>query len=693
MEIFSWLGYACALFSYLALLMLMSIANTGNQKSKLTHKSLILFTLSGVHWSIAYLTTNLSFSSNWWLNWAESLRIISIGLLLISLLNRKTTSYLSLIKKPSCIIIFSTAVIFPILAAYQLVSSAWFYIGYLAMTVALLILLEILFRQAKAALWGLKPIILAFGALLIYDFIVFSDASLIAHVDKDMWLARGYLHAFLAPLLLWSIKRSKTLGIQVYISREMVFQSSLLLSSGVYLCLMAITGYYIKSIESQWSSMIQVIFIVLAFVVLFALFISEGLKRNIRVFLEKNFFANRFDYRVQWLNLTNQLNTPLNSTQNFYDRSLDVLINSIQYDQGALYKLNNQQLECVATKNIVSHCHSRANKPILLKPVLDYIKQKHWVIDLKDYQQHPAKYPQLVIDKTLISECPFHVIVPIYQQEKLWGLVCLNNSAGDLLHFNWEIRDYMTVVTNQVGHYIFQHEANQVVTENAQFAAFSRMSAFVIHDLKNVLAQINMILSNAQKHKHNPEFIDDTFETLGYTKQRMEKMLAQLMNKTNDEQQIKNTVEITQLLSQLINERCSNLQPEPKIITEQTAELALDTEKFSNVLYHLIDNAQHATDDSGKVEISIETEPEVVRIIIKDTGCGMSTEFIRNKLFKPFETTKGNAGMGIGAHDAKLYIEQLGGVISVNSVESKGSEFIIELPNMPTTGEIQQGLY
>lgn len=680
MEIFSWLGYLCALFSYLALLLLMGIASKGSQKNNLTHKALILFTISGAHWSVAYLSTNLTINTSWWLNWAESFRVIAIGLLLISLLNQQTTRYLSLLKKPSCIIISSAAIIMPILAAYQVVTPAWFYIGYLGMTVALLILLEILFRQAKSALWGLKPIILAFGALLVYDFIVFSDASLIAHVDKDMWLARGYLHAFLAPLLLWSIKRSKSLGIQVYISREMVFQSSLLLSSGVYLCLMAITGYYIKSIESQWSSMLQVIFIVLAFVVLFALFISENLKRNIKVFLEKNFFANRFDYRVQWLNLTNQLNTPLTGTQNFYERSLDVLINSVQYNQGALYKLNNRQLECIATDNTLTNSNQQAVAHTLLTPILEYIQQKQWVIDLKDYQQHPSKYPQLTIDKTLINECPFHVVVPIYQQESLWGLVCLNNSNGELLHFNWEIRDYMTVVTNQVGHYIFQHEANQVVTENAQFAAFSRMSAFVIHDLKNVLAQIDMILSNAQKHKDNPEFIDDTFETLGYTKQRMEKMLAQLMNKTTDEQQVKNTVEITQLISQLINERCANMLPTPKIITQQTAELALDTEKFTNVLYHLIDNAQHATEDSGKVEISVEKSLEFIRIAIKDTGCGMSAEFIRNKLFKPFETTKGNAGMGIGAHDAKLYIEQLGGHISVNSEEAKGSEFIIELP-------------
>lgn len=682
MDVLLWLGDATAVFAYFILFLITLTARHKN----LPHKLLLVFSLAGCFWAITHLLIKFEIFTPNLANWAESIRVVTTGLLLFSLLSRQHQKLSSLLKNTMIQSLITLSVLLPLLSSFVIINPAWVFIGYLTLTIALLILLEILYRQAKSALWGLKPLILALGALLTFDFIVFADASLLTTINQDMWLARSYLHTLLVPLILWSVKRSKTLGINIYVSREMVFQSSLLFAAGIYISLMAITGYYIKSIESQWSSMIQVVFIVLAFVVLFALFISEGLKRNIRVFLEKNFFANRFDYRVQWLSLTNQLNTPLNNEQSFYERSLDVLINSIQYNQGALYKLNNRQLECVAKSNISTNCDSQTyNHNLLthdlLNPLVDYIKQKHWVIDLKDYQQHPKRYPDLNLDKSLISTCPFHVLVPIYQQEKLWGLVCLNNSAGDLLHFNWEIRDYMTVVTNQVGHYLFQHEANQVVTENAQFAAFSRMSAFVIHDLKNVLAQIDMILSNAQKHKNNPEFIDDTFETLGYTKQRMEKMLAQLMNKTSDDGQTKNTVEITQLLTQLINERCSNVQPKPEITTQQTAELALDTEKFSNVLYHLIDNAQHATDDDGKVEIRVEAKPDVVRIIIKDTGCGMSAEFIRHKLFKPFETTKGNAGMGIGAHDAKLYIEQLGGYIKVNSVESIGSEFIIELPN------------
>lgn len=55
----------------------------------------------------------------------------------------------------------------------------------------------------------------------------------------------------------------------------------------------------------------------------------------------------------------------------------------------------------------------------------------------------------------------------------------------------------------------------------------------------------------------------------------------------------------------------------------------------------------------------------------------MDQDFIDTRLFKPFDTTKGNAGMGIGAYDAKTYIESIGGKISVQSEPGKGSCFTL----------------
>ena len=62
-----------------------------------------------------------------------------------------------------------------------------------------------------------------------------------------------------------------------------------------------------------------------------------------------------------------------------------------------------------------------------------------------------------------------------------------------------------------------------------------------------------------------------------------------------------------------------------------------------------------------------------------DTGQGMSQEFIRNRLFKPFQTTK-QAGMGIGAYESFQYVQELGGKIEVDSELNHGTKVTILLP-------------
>ena len=209
--------------------------------------------------------------------------------------------------------------------------------------------------------------------------------------------------------------------------------------------------------------------------------------------------------------------------------------------------------------------------------------------------------------------------------------------------------------------------------------AFSRMSAFVVHDLKNVKAQIDMLLKNAQKHRHNPEFIDDAFSTIEAMQSRLGNMLGQLTNKQSNHEQTRRVM-VGELLSQIINERCQTLQPSPALQILQDGQLQVDVERFGNVVFHLIDNAQQATADDGSVKVIVRQSNSNMIIEIADTGCGMTAEFIRDRLFKPFDTTKGNAGMGIGAFDAQTFVQSMLGHWDVKSTVGVGTTFTLQLP-------------
>jgi putative PEP-CTERM system histidine kinase len=258
----------------------------------------------------------------------------------------------------------------------------------------------------------------------------------------------------------------------------------------------------------------------------------------------------------------------------------------------------------------------------------------------------------------------------------------MQGSDNTSKRLNWELRDYLSAVNAQISNFLFHHQAAQELAENAQFAAFTRMSAFIVHDLKNVLAQIDLILSNAEHHKDNPEFIDDTFETLQHTKARMDKMLYQLTQKNVSQDGSDSLVTLSECVKQVVEQRCASFLPAPSVMVSSETPVVLEKDKLCNVIYHLVSNAQQATSEDGNVDIVVELsiDEKYMLINIMDTGSGMSESFIRERLFKPFDTTKGNAGMGIGAFDAKAYLEKIGGQLLVKSELQQGTSFTLRIP-------------
>ncbi len=210
-----------------------------------------------------------------------------------------------------------------------------------------------------------------------------------------------------------------------------------------------------------------------------------------------------------------------------------------------------------------------------------------------------------------------------------------------------------------------------------QFESFNRMSTFVVHDMKNLVSQLSLLISNAEKHKHNPEFQEDMIDTIDYSVQKMKLLLQKLSRRDSVERKM--PLRIADLLQQAVN-AMSNADPKPLLqIIDADLIVFADWERLERVIGHIIQNGIEATPKNGKVTISISRSDECAVILIADTGHGMSVDFIRDRLFKPFDSTK-SAGMGIGVFESREYIHELGGEIRVVSRESIGTSFRITLP-------------
>lgn len=201
----------------------------------------------------------------------------------------------------------------------------------------------------------------------------------------------------------------------------------------------------------------------------------------------------------------------------------------------------------------------------------------------------------------------------------------------------------------------------------------------MVHDLKNLVSQLSLLVSNAEKHKNNPEFQRDMLETVTHSVQRMKLLLQKLSRNATPERTA--PLCIDEVLQQAVVLK-SAFEPTPVLKIEDAGLMVLaDRERLERVVGHIIQNAIEATPKDGRVTIRLtqHDDGDAVIVEISDTGKGMNEEFIRERLFKPFETTK-SAGMGIGAFESREYIRELGGMLEVMSQPPVGTTFKIVLP-------------
>jgi putative PEP-CTERM system histidine kinase len=665
-------GYAISAIGYAFLLLLLLTV----RKSGLAKYLLILATAATCLWSIApFIFTPLSVEK---LLLFDNIKSLFWLLFLASCLKDNFTNIIEVLSRKETWLILTLPIIAMALPYTGINKESWMFLLQTIIALEVLVLLEVIYRQAGDNRWALKPLIVYLAVISVFEFVTFANALMVEQIHINYIAARGYIYSAMIPFLVLAIRRVENWGIEIYISRDIVMHSTLLMVAGGYLFVMAMLGYAVKYFGGEWGATIQVVLIALSLALLVTLFLSMSFRTKIKVFITKHFFANQFDYRHEWLKLTHCLNAK-ESDENVYATALRGFTQAIDYQTGCFIQVKIGELKVLA--NIEKPDLSEDEQIVLLE-FSEFFKAKNWIVDIEELRTKPYVYEELKVNHGLLNGVSFQLVVPIYDDEEFWGMVVMQGSDNTSKKLNWELRDYLTAVNAQISNFLFHQQAAQELAENAQFAAFTRMSAFIVHDLKNVLAQIDLILSNAEQHKDNPEFIDDTFETLLHTKARMDKMLLQLTEKNVLHDGSDSLVSLSECVKQVVEQRCASYFPAANVLVSSETPVVLDKDKFSNVIYHLVSNAQQATSDDGDVDIGIELSADEKHMLINivDTGCGMSEDFIRTRLFKPFDTTKGNAGMGIGAFDAKAYLDKIGGQLLVHSKQQHGTTFTLRIP-------------
>ncbi len=444
--------------------------------------------------------------------------------------------------------------------------------------------------------------------------------------------------------------------------------------AGLLAALIAVLPFY-RSLEPETAQPLAALLIGCAGLPVVALLFSQRLSARARVFLSKHFLPFRYDYREEWLRLIDTLASPEQRLP-LPERAIKSVAQIVGSPAGLLWMRRQAEgpLVCTAGWNtkMWSDASVRADDPTIA-----FMIERQWILDTAELARNPAMYNGLARPAWLEQFPDALLLVPLISNESLIGFMLLLQSSS-AFRLTFEEIDLLRTSGKQVAAHLAQYEADQRLAEAKQFEAFNRLTAFLMHDLKNLIAQQSLVVKNAARHKGNPAFFEDAIATIDNSVARMSKLLQQLQS--GEASGRRSRVRIAPTLQEAV-ERCKDRSPEPQLAeADERLHAQIDRDRFAMVAAHLIRNAQEATGSEGTVAIRAIREGGQAVITIEDDGCGMDPEFIRTRLFRPFDTTKGSKGMGIGAYQARTLVVDSGGTLDVASEPGRGTCITIRLP-------------
>ena len=548
--------------------------------------------------------------------------------------------------------------------------------GVLALSLFGVVLIEQAIRNAPASdRWAIKYVLFGIGACLTFDLVLYASSSAFGVIEPGLWQARGGVNALAALVLALGLRRLSAHRPAAQSSQGVIFYTGTLIAVGLYLVVIAFFAIYVRVVGGTWGASLQALFVACALLALMAALFSSQARARAIVVLAKTFSPYRYDYRVEWLRLTEALSGS-EELQPLAERALRAVIQIVHSPAGGLWMRDEAGAFAPVAGEI-------ATAPEHLAQVDDrwvvFLGAREWILDLSVALPHELRSVEL--PPWLVNNPRVWLVVPLLRAQSLEGFIVAARPLVPSAALTWEDLDLLRAAGRQVAAFLAFERVAQRLAQAHQFEAYNRFAAFMMHDLKNVAAQLGLVVQNAQTHRRKPEFVDDAIATVDNATHRMLRMLAQFGR--GAESNLARRVSVVSVCRQVVARRASS-EPCPELVAPDTAiEVTLDPDRLANVIEHVVRNAQEATPPSGRVTIEVGERNGSVVVAVSDTGCGMDPEFIRDRLFRPFESTKGSQGMGIGAYQTREFVRSAGGRVDVSSTVGKGTTVSIELPLAP----------
>lgn len=537
------------------------------------------------------------------------------------------------------------------------------------------------------------------GVIFAYDLNLYTLHFLIGEANQSLLGIRGAVNALAAPLIYLALRQDGD-G-RFHLSRQAAFQTVSFSMIGLYLIAMSVLAYGLKMTGGDWGQLLQVTFLAVTLIAGALVVLSPRFRAELKVRIARNFYRYRYDYRVEWLGFIDKIDAAQGAAGQapFRERLIEAVATVLDCPGGALLEPTDAGGYQLSTRwgwSSLEAPHIAASSTILMffhetGRIVDFDQLRTEATPTLRGTHRAGSHGMLKLPDWADADRAIWLAIPLIHREKLTAILLLERSiaARDL---NWEDYDLLRTLGRQGASYLAEAETQAQLDEARSFDEYNRRFAFVMHDVKNVVSQLGLVARNAERHADKPEFRADMVATLNGSVAKMNDLLKLMSRETGGRggsaaaEEVASQVDVARILTVV----AAALRRQHAALdidgAESPALVAGDASRLEAMLTHLVQNAVDASTPDAPIRLSLERIGDELRIGISDTGHGMSRNFIRDELFKPFRSTK-EGGFGIGAFEAREIARAHGGRLEVDSRPGEGSSFIIFLPALPETGE------
>jgi putative PEP-CTERM system histidine kinase len=549
---------------------------------------------------------------------------------------------------------------------------------------ALVLVHNVYGQAAPASRSQIRLATLGLALIWIYDLNLYTIAYLTSGVPLRLMAWRGLAVALTAPM--FGLAAREESGWRIRLSRAATFQSISLLAICAYFALMAIVASALRGSGVDWSAALMIAVLAIMTLAAMVLLPSARARGWFKVKLAKHLFEHRYDYRAEWLRFTETLGRAGPDAPPLGERIVKAFADVVDAPGGLLLVDDRGSLAIAASWNwrgATPPSSSVGDSAAFWNA----IEARARILEFEALRQGwaNARDRDLPVPDWLIEDQSLFAGVPLLHRQRLVGMVIL--AAPEYRRpLDWEDFDLLRTAGNQAASSLAEAMGQDALANAQRFEEFNRRFAFILHDIKNLVSQLSLLARNAERHADNPEFRADMLATLQSSVGKMNELLARLAPHSPARIQRLEPLALRPILSAAI--AAKRRDRDVQLVGEMNLSAIADAGALEQAVGHLLQNAIDASSGTP-VTVHVSANETSVVIAISDKGVGMDNDFIRNRLFQPFASSK-PGGFGIGAFESRSLITAMGGRISVESCPGAGTTFTICLPLAEAASELQR---